>query len=77
MPRRLGLSPVEPSLLLIDGLHRRWVMLLKSLSDDDFKRTFRHPEHGDIRLDWTLGLYAWHCRHHVAHITELRKREGW
>lgn len=70
-------APIEPSLLLTGALHKRWVMLLRLLSDGDFKRTFRHPEHGEITLDWTLGLYAWHCRHHIAHITELRKREGW
>ncbi|HZS54284.1 MAG TPA: bacillithiol transferase BstA [Bryobacteraceae bacterium] len=70
-------GPVEPSLSLTDALHRRWVSLLRSLRDEDFSRTFVHPEHGPIKLDWTLGLYAWHCRHHVAHIAELRKREGW
>jgi hypothetical protein len=70
-------SPVEPSLLLLEGLHTRWVELLRSLSDTDFARTFKHPELGEIRLDWTLGLYAWHCRHHVAHIDNLRAREGW
>ena len=71
------LSPIEPSLLLLDGLHRRFTALLRSLTPDDFARTFRHPELGQIRLDWTLGLYAWHGRHHVAHINNLRVREGW
>lgn len=70
-------SPVEWSLILLDGLHRRWTALLRSLTPDDFAKTFRHPELGGIRLDWTLGLYAWHSRHHVAHITNLRLRERW
>src|ERR1700731_1472206 len=70
-------GPIEPSLALTDALHRRWVMLLRSLSDDDFKRSFRHPDGGELALDWTLGYFAWHSRHHVAHILNLRKREGW
>lgn len=70
-------GPIEPSLALKDALHRRWVMLLRSLSDDDFKRGFRHPNGGELVLDWTLGYFAWHSRHHVAHILNLRKREGW
>src|SRR3954452_7532471 len=55
-------SPIEPSLLLLDGLHRRFTALLRSMTDEDFAKTFRHPELGEIRLDWTLGLYAWHSR---------------
>jgi uncharacterized damage-inducible protein DinB len=70
-------APIEPSLQLLEALHVRWVALLKSLSDAEFKRTFRHPEHGEIPIDWTLGLYAWHSRHHVAQITGLRDRERW
>lgn len=70
-------APIEPSLLLLDGLHQRWVMLLRALSDDDLQRTFQHPEHGKVALDWTLGLYAWHSRHHVAQIVALRNRSGW
>lgn len=70
-------APVEVSLQLVDSLHTRWVMLLKSLSDADFARTFRHPEIGLIRLDFYLALYAWHGRHHAAHITSLRDRLGW
>ncbi len=70
-------SPAEPSLILLDGLHRRFTALLRSLTPDDFAKTFRHPELGEVRLDWTLGLYAWHSRHHVAHIANLRLREGW
>jgi hypothetical protein len=70
-------TPIDVSLTLLDSLHDRWVRLLRSLTSKDWKRTFRHPELGDVSLDKNLALYAWHGRHHVAHITELRKREGW
>jgi uncharacterized damage-inducible protein DinB len=69
--------PVDVSLGLLDGLHQRWVELLSSLSDKDFARTFRHPKLGLVRLDTNLALYAWHGRHHAAHITGLRDRMGW
>jgi hypothetical protein len=68
----------EVSLTLLDSVHSRWVMLWKSLSAEEFSRTFKHPEHaGILTVDWMLSMYAWHGRHHVAHITSLRKREGW
>jgi len=70
-------APVELSLQLIESLHARWVLLLQSLSDADFARVFRHPETGVVRLDTNLALYAWHGRHHAAHITGLRQRNGW
>lgn len=70
-------APVEISLTLLDGLHARWTALLKSLGETDFARTFKHPEWGEITLDWALGSYAWHSHHHVAQITSLRHREGW
>jgi len=70
-------TPIEVSLNLINSLHKRWVVLLKSLSDEQFERTFNHPEWGNIPLDKTLALYAWHSRHHLAHITELKKRMNW
>src|SRR5271170_3911641 len=70
-------APVEVSLKLLEPLHERWVRLLRSVKDDDFARTFRHPEHGVRTLDWMLFLYAWHGNHHSAHITELRKQKGW
>jgi hypothetical protein len=69
--------PVEPSLVLLDSLHARWVPLLRSLSTDEWKRSFRHPALGPVRLDQNAALYAWHGRHHVAHITSLRERMGW
>lgn len=70
-------TPVEVSLALLDSLHRRWVTLLGSLGEDDWKRNFRHPELGVVSLEKNVALYAWHSRHHVAHITELRKRMNW
>jgi uncharacterized damage-inducible protein DinB len=70
-------TPVEVSLTLLDSLHDRWVRLLRSLTSEQWKRTFRHPDLGPMNLEKTLGLYAWHGRHHVAHITELRKRMSW
>ncbi len=69
-------APVEVSLTLLEALHLRWVQLLRSLSDDDWKRTFRHPDLGLISLEKNAALYAWHGRHHVAHITSLRERMG-
>lgn len=77
---RLGDSrdtPVEVSLRLLEALHQRWVVLLRGLKEEDWQRSFVHPESGPTTLARTLGLYAWHGSHHVAHITELRKRMGW
>jgi len=70
-------TPVEVSLALLDSLHDRWLRLLRSLEPGDWKRTFRHPELGVVSLEKNLALYAWHGRHHVAHITSLRERNGW
>jgi hypothetical protein len=70
-------EPVEVSLKLIESLHHRWVVMLRSLSGADFSRTARHPDLGVIDLDFLLALYAWHSRHHEAHITGLRRRNGW
>ncbi|HEX4227432.1 MAG TPA: putative metal-dependent hydrolase [Bryobacteraceae bacterium] len=70
-------APIDLSLQLLDGLHRRWVLLIRSFSETDFSKTFRHPERGEMRLDQNLALYAWHCRHHLAHINGLRERNGW
>jgi hypothetical protein len=68
---------IAVSLQLLDALHDRWVRVLRAMTDDDFRRTLRHPDWGDIDLRLMLGLYAWHGRHHVAHITTLRRRMGW
>ena len=70
-------APVAVSLALLEPLHDRWVRLLRSLTPADYARKFVHPEHGQRTLDWMLFLYAWHGRHHTAHITELRKQRGW
>ena len=70
-------TPIETSLALLDSLHDRWIPLLRSLRPEDWKRTFQHPELGTVSLERNLALYAWHGRHHVAHVTELRKRMGW
>ena len=70
-------TPIEVSLMLLESLHTRWMRLLGSLAAPDWKRTFRHPQLGLITLDKNLALYAWHGRHHVAHVTELRRRMGW
>lgn len=70
-------TPVEVSLVLLDSLHDRWVRLLRSLKPEEWQRTFRHPEVGPMTLEKALALYAWHGKHHVAHITELRKRMSW
>jgi hypothetical protein len=71
------LTPLEVSLSLLDSMHNRWVSLLRSIEPQDWKRTFNHPELGTVSLEKSLGLYAWHGRHHVAHVTELRKKMGW
>lgn len=70
-------APVEVSLDLLDSLHRRWVLMLRALAPADLARTFRHPEIGVVTLAHNICLYAWHGRHHVAHITSLRERMRW
>lgn len=70
-------APVDPSLHILDGLHERWARLLYGLKAEDWARTFRHPERGVMTLEATLVLYAWHSKHHVAHIARLRKRQEW
>jgi len=70
-------APPEISLTLLDALHDRWVRLLRSMSDADFLKQFRHPELGVVPLEKNLALYAWHGKHHVAHITRLRERMQW
>ena len=71
------LTPVEVSLSLLENLHARWTLLLRALEPAAFAKTFRHPDIGLLTLDTQLGLYEWHGRHHVAHITSLRSRMGW
>ena len=69
--------PVDLSLSIVDGVHARWSELWRSLTPPQFGRVFDHPEIGVVTLDSQLQMYAWHSRHHVAHITSLREREGW
>ncbi len=70
-------APVDVSLRLLEALHERWVILLGGMGDDDFARTFRHPEQAEPRsLDWLLALYAWHGDHHVAQIEQARAAVG-
>lgn len=68
---------VEPSLALLEALHRRWVIFLRDVDGAALDRTFRHPEIGTVTLGWALAQYAWHGRHHTAHVTSLRERMGW
>jgi hypothetical protein len=70
-------SPVEWSVGLLKNLHARWAMLLESLTEEQWQRGFKHPERGPSTVEMATLLYAWHAKHHVAHITGLRKREGW
>lgn len=70
-------APVEWSLELIESLHARWVMLLQSLTPEQFERAFRHAEQGSMTVEFATVLYAWHCRHHLAHITHLRAARHW
>ena len=70
-------TPIETSLSLLDSLHQRWILLLRSFTAAHWKKTFRHPEVGVLTLDKTVALYAWHGKHHVAHITALRTSNGW
>jgi DinB superfamily len=70
-------TPLETSLVLLESLHRRFVLLLRGMKPEEWKRSFRHPELGVVPLEKNLALYSWHGQHHVAHITELRKRMGW
>lgn len=65
------------SLALLESLHGRWVMMLRAIKPEQWKRRFRHPEIGPMTLEMSLALYAWHGRHHVAHIGSLRERMGW
>ena len=71
-------TQVGVSLMLLEALHRRWVVLLRAMPEADWSRSYFHPEQKkSFRLDYVLAMYAWHGRHHVAHITALRERQGW
>jgi hypothetical protein len=70
-------TPTEISLTMLKALHTRWVVLLRAMGEDDFAKRYVHPVLGPMSLDKALALYGWHCRHHTAHVTELRKRMSW
>jgi hypothetical protein len=69
--------PIDISLRILDGVHARLDAVVGGMRDEDFDRTFMHPENGLTPLSTWVQLYGWHSRHHVAHLTELRKRKGW
>jgi uncharacterized damage-inducible protein DinB len=70
-------TPIGVSLVLLDALHKRWVAMLEAMQPEDFERQVNHPVNGPMTLATLLALYAWHGRHHVAHITSLAERQGW
>lgn len=70
-------APIAGSLDLLEALHRRWVSMLRALEPADFERRLDHTEVGPLTVDILLEIYGWHVRHHEAHVTTLRRREGW
>lgn len=70
-------TPIETSLILLESVHVRWIILIKSLSPDQFKRKLNHPEYGIVDINWLLAQYAWHGKHHIAQINSLKQRMGW
>jgi hypothetical protein len=68
---------IATSLMLLEALHERWIHVFRCLEEADYARKFRHPDHGLVTIDWLVAMYAWHSRHHVAHITSLRERQSW
>ena len=78
LPDSCGDTPVQLSLGLLENLHARWGILLDSLSDEDLKRTYHHPEEKrDYRLGEAIAMYAWHGLHHLGHIRALAEKQGW
>jgi uncharacterized damage-inducible protein DinB len=70
-------GPIDVSLAILDGVHRRWVRFMRTFDAGTFARTLMHPEYGPMTLSDLLQMYAWHGRHHTAHIMVLRERHGW
>ncbi len=69
---------LEDSMALLKALHSRWSHVLQNISAEEWRRTFAHPQYNrTTTLQFNLGLYAWHCQHHTAHITNLRALKGW
>ena len=69
--------PIDISLALLEALHKRWTNLLRSLSPADMEKTFIHPDTGEVSVGKNIGIYSWHGRHHLAHITSLCSRKSW
>jgi len=70
--------PIEPALKILEGIHQRWAVLLQSFTEAERDKSFIHPEsNSEISLGNAIGTYAWHCNHHLAHITNLKNRENW
>jgi len=68
----IAVTPIGTSLTLLDALHQRWVILMRGMSGDDWKKQYIHPEYGRAQtLEYTLALYAWHCDHHIAHVKSV------
>ena len=70
-------TPVETSLNLLEAVHTRWVILLKSMLREQFSRKMKHPEFGVVDINWLLAQYVWHGKHHIAQINSLKERMGW
>jgi uncharacterized damage-inducible protein DinB len=70
-------QPLEPSLVLLDGLYRHWDELFRSLTEEQWRRKLIHPDRGVFILNDALPMHLWHGRHHTAHIVNLRNRMGW
>lgn len=70
-------TPIEVSLVLLEAVHDRMLRVMRSMSDEQFARRYRHPESGEHALHYLVGMYAWHGAHHTAHVTRLRDRMGW
>ncbi len=70
-------TPIETSLILLEAVHTRWVILLKSLDNAQFEQKLNHPENGIIDINWMIAQYAWHGKHHIAQINSLKQRMGW
>jgi uncharacterized damage-inducible protein DinB len=69
--------PIDASLKIIEGVHARWIAILRSMTEADFQKQLNHPDSGAWTLEKMLALYGWHSRHHTAHITKLRERNNW
>jgi hypothetical protein len=70
--------PITPALQILDGVHTRWTVVLRSMTDTDWHKTYIHPEKGrQVALEEAIANYAWHGEHHLGHIMALKKRMGW